>query len=288
MSLCNTYLLTDPDSFKEAKLAGVGAKDFEDGEDDEEDDDEDDEKDDNEDAEEDEEDADWGYMRVDGLGFIPGLCCPHHDRIQSNGVLRAYDMDEMILRHPTEVGICIDHNAAFQINGNEYKVLYPKVTTDEEDIVETIIDPVFLVGSVSPDGTFDPDRTGIPGCWIKHIVDGNTVDRMLCPDVGEVSSILVIPETIRQSTRNLKIAKSENPDTGPMRMSYMATNNTIANSTTFSPKSKRNMLSKLKEAMHLTDVQRSNSLSPTTTPGRTSLLEQIFDDDNEDDNEDEE
>ena len=285
MSLCNTYLLTDPDSFKEAKLAGVGAKDFEDGEDDEEDDDEDHEEEDDED-DEDEEDADWDYMRVDGLGFIPGLCCPHHDRIQSNGVLRAYDMDEMILRHPTEVGICIDHNAAFQINGNEYKVLYPKVTTDEEDI-ETI-DPVFLVGSVSPDGTFDPDRTGIPGCWIKHIVGGNVVDRMLCPDVGEVSSILVIPETIRQSTRNLKIARSENPDTGPMRMSYMASNNTIANSTTFSPKSKRNTLSKLKEAMNLTDVQRSSSLSPTTTPGRTSLLEQIFDDDNEDDNEDEE
>jgi hypothetical protein len=270
----------------------VGAKDFEDGEDEEEDDDEDEDEDDEDDEEDDddddddddeeEEDADWGYMRVDGLGFIPGLCCPHHDRIQSNGVLRAYDMDEMILRHPTEVGICIDHNAAFQINGNEYKVLYPKVT---EDDVETI-DPVFLVGSVSPDGTFDPDRTGLPGCWIKRVVDGNVVDRMLCPDVGEVSSILVIPETIRQSIRNLKIAISENPDTGPLRMSYMATNNTIANSSTFSPKSKRNMLSNLKEAMNWADDQRSNSLSPKTTPG-TSLLEQIFDDDNEDNNEDE-
>jgi hypothetical protein len=265
----------------------VGAKDFEDGEDDEDDDDEveddeedDDEDDDDEDDEDDEEDADWGYMRVNGLGFIPGLCCPHHDRIQSNGVLRAYDMDEMILRHPTEVGICIDHNAAFQINGNEYKVLYPKVSEEDVDI----IDPAFLVGSVSPDGTFDPDRTGLPGCWIKHVVDGNVVDRMLCPDVGEVSSILVIPEKIRQSIRNLDIAKIENPDTGPMRMSYMATNNSIQNSSTFSPKTKRDMLSRLKAASNAADDQRSNSLSPTTTPGR-SLLEQIFDDDNEDEDE---
>jgi hypothetical protein len=32
------------------------------------------------------------------------LCCPHHDRVQSNGILRATDFDDMMLRHPTEVG----------------------------------------------------------------------------------------------------------------------------------------------------------------------------------------
>ena len=27
----------------------------------------------------------WAYVRVGGLGFLPGLLCPHHDRTQSNG-----------------------------------------------------------------------------------------------------------------------------------------------------------------------------------------------------------
>ena len=30
----------------------------------------------------------WEYIRCGGLGVLPGLCCPHHDRTQSNGVLR--------------------------------------------------------------------------------------------------------------------------------------------------------------------------------------------------------
>ena len=31
----------------------------------------------------------WAYVRVGGLGFLPGLLCPHHDRTQSNGGVRA-------------------------------------------------------------------------------------------------------------------------------------------------------------------------------------------------------
>jgi hypothetical protein len=41
----------------------------------------------------------WQYIRIDGLGFLPGLVCPHHDRVQSNGVPRATDFDAMLLRH---------------------------------------------------------------------------------------------------------------------------------------------------------------------------------------------
>lgn len=51
----------------------------------------------------------WEYIRVDGLGFLPGLVCPHHDKTQSNGVLRASDFDQMLLRHSSELGIGIDH-----------------------------------------------------------------------------------------------------------------------------------------------------------------------------------
>jgi dipeptidase E len=51
----------------------------------------------------------WKYIQVAGLGFLPGLLCPHHDRTQSNGVLRAHDFDQMLLRHEGELGRGIDH-----------------------------------------------------------------------------------------------------------------------------------------------------------------------------------
>jgi dipeptidase E len=48
--------------------------------------------------------ASWEYTRVPCLGILPGLVCPHHDRVQSNGVLRATDFEEMMKRHPGEQG----------------------------------------------------------------------------------------------------------------------------------------------------------------------------------------
>jgi hypothetical protein len=71
----------DPDSYKEAKLSSHGTET-----------DIDDEKSSDEAPEEDTNSKEWDYIRVDGLGFIPGLCCPHHDRVQSNGILRATDV----------------------------------------------------------------------------------------------------------------------------------------------------------------------------------------------------
>ena len=38
----------------------------------------------------------WEYIRCPCLGLLPGLICPHHDRVQSNGVLRATDFDGQI------------------------------------------------------------------------------------------------------------------------------------------------------------------------------------------------
>ena len=72
-----------------------------------------------------EEKKDWKYIRVPFLGFLPGLCCPHHDKVQSNGTLRATDFDSMILRHKGERGICIDHFAALVVEGDKFKVLSP-------------------------------------------------------------------------------------------------------------------------------------------------------------------
>jgi len=53
--------------------------------------------------------SEWSYIRCPCLGFLPGLVCPHYDKVQSNGVLRANDFDDMLLRHSSERGVGIDH-----------------------------------------------------------------------------------------------------------------------------------------------------------------------------------
>jgi len=68
-----------------------------------------------------EADPSWKYVRVPGLSLLPGLCCPHYDKIQSNGILRATDFNDMMTRHVNERGIGIDHWAALSIEGT-YKI----------------------------------------------------------------------------------------------------------------------------------------------------------------------
>lgn len=95
----------------------------------------------------------WKYICVRGLGFVPGLCCPHHDSTQSNGVLRADDFDGMLQRQRRrsssrsrprrrenaaedgsdadagaededgELGVCIDDQAALVIDGDAFRVI---------------------------------------------------------------------------------------------------------------------------------------------------------------------
>jgi hypothetical protein len=228
----------DPDSYKEAKLGsahGDSEPDIDDATEGQKEEEKDEGVDDDDDAKE------WDYIRVNGLGFVPGLCCPHHDRVQSNGVLRATDFDDMMLRHPTEVtfffacapylyngvvasrprscvvgrlcppfsqvGICIDHNAAFVIDESSYRVLRP---TSED-----------LPGSVSSDGSFSDERLGKPGVWIKEVLrDGCTLRVRQCPDSGSLSELLRVPDDIVPSVRHMKLASDANPDDGPMRMSY--------------------------------------------------------------------
>jgi hypothetical protein len=164
-----------------------------------------------EEADEHEVAHEWDYIRVNGLGFVPGLCCPHHDRVQSNGILRATDFDTMMHRHPTEVGICIDHNAAFLINHDIYRVLTPIPNENESP----------FPGSVAADGSFSAERLGSPGVWIKEMVDcGQIVKCWQCPAYGKINDLLKVPESINVSIRNLHRAALLNPDDGPMRRSY--------------------------------------------------------------------
>ena len=142
---------------------------------------------------------------------MPGLCCPHHDRVQSNGILRATDFDAMLHRHPTEVGICIDHNAAFLIDHDVYRVITPIPQDGEAP----------FPGSVADDGSFSAERLGSPGVWIKEMVDcGTRVKCWQCPTHGKINDLLKVPETINVSIRHMNRAALLNPDDGPMRRSF--------------------------------------------------------------------
>jgi len=201
----------DPDSYKEAKLSSFSShSDIDDDDGGGTHHDSDPPPQDSQHSDSEEPSKEWDYIRVDGLSILPGLCCPHHDRIQSNGILRAHDFDDMMLRHPTEVGIGIDHNAAFLIDGDDYRVIYPEG------------DEALMVGSVMlPEEIFSEERKGVPGVWIKEVVmNGKMLSCRLCPREGKIGELLKVPVRVESSVRHMKVAALENPDDGPMRMSY--------------------------------------------------------------------
>ena len=72
-----------------------------------------------------------------------------------------------------------------------------------------------------PNGTFSGERLGKPCVWIKEVSDdGETVIRTLSPNRGKLCDLLKVPEEIQHSVRHLNLAARENPDDGPLRMSY--------------------------------------------------------------------
>jgi dipeptidase E len=64
----------------------------------------------------------WRYIRVPALGLLPGLCVPHYDTTQSNGVPRAMDVEPMLLR-TREAFIGVDNWAALRIADGGFEVL---------------------------------------------------------------------------------------------------------------------------------------------------------------------
>jgi dipeptidase E len=60
---------------------------------------------------------DWDYIRVRGLGFLPGVCCPHY-----HGERREQSFAEMV-RRQGGVGIALNDGAALQVNGERFRVL---------------------------------------------------------------------------------------------------------------------------------------------------------------------
>ena len=113
--------------------------------------------------------SDWEYIRVGGLGIFPGLICPHHDCIQSNGVLRSADFRAMMARHPHEIGIGIDNFAALVFDGHDFRVLS-------------------MPGVACPKIKHEVGK--IPGVWINYVDDDGMVHSRRCPRAGKVADLL--------------------------------------------------------------------------------------------------
>lgn len=134
----------------------------------------------------------WEYIHIPGLGFLPGLLTPHYDKVQSNGILRAVDSDKMILKHSGERLIGIDHWAALIVNNGNFKVL----SLDDKE------------GSVLKNGCFSPERKGVPGVWIKDVVDGEIVAKN-APKTGKLEDLLRKASSIVEDDR-INIVRSKN------------------------------------------------------------------------------
>lgn len=128
----------------------------------------------------------WEYIRVSGLGWLPGLVCPHHDRTQSNGVPRAADFDAMLARHAGETGVCIDHFAALIVDGGRYRVL-------------------------AIDGKEGSSPAGVPTVWTKRVVDGAVVATEAAAE-GALSELLRAATHIEVDAREAAARAANPPD----------------------------------------------------------------------------
>ena len=169
----------------------------------------------------------WSYLRVPALGILPGLVCPHHDKIQSNGVHRSDDFDAMLLRHPTELGIGIDDWAALIVEDDTYRVL--SIEGRQGSVLEEWMGdagggsgrasaPKLSAGDRQV--SFCKERSGRPGVWIKRVVRDEESGEMavkaeLCPEKGNISDLLYHPKNIAQEDEEiLNRCRADNPQPG--------------------------------------------------------------------------
>lgn len=134
----------------------------------------------------------WRYIRVDGLGVLPGLLCPHFEATQSNGVLRAADFGQMMLRHPGETGLGLDDWAGLLVDGVDYRV----------------VSPDGRAGSVAG-GQMVCDGSGMPGLWLHEVIDGR-LETALVPPAGRLVDILRPARAIVEDP-GVSIGRRENP-----------------------------------------------------------------------------
>lgn len=147
----------------------------------------------------------WEYIRVGGLGLLPGLCCPHQDQTQSNGVLRSADFEQMLLRHSGETGVCIDHFAALIIDGEDYYVM---------QIGESPTGSVLLPQVTSESRQRQPEFTtrgnGIPGVWKRTVSECHKIQLHSVPAQGKCKHLFQPAKAIVDDPR-LETARLANP-----------------------------------------------------------------------------
>jgi dipeptidase E len=69
-----------------------------------------------------EERLEWSYCRVKGLGFIDAFCCPHHNQHERHStVSRAEHFDGLLRMSPGEVGLGVDNDACFVVEGDSWR-----------------------------------------------------------------------------------------------------------------------------------------------------------------------
>ena len=105
----------------------------------------------------------WRYIRVPALALVPGLCVPHYDTTQSNGVPRAADAGAMLLR-TREAFVGVDNWAALKIAGGRFQAL------------------------AVPGKEREAQPGAPPGVWLGRIV-GGAVEVRPAPAEGAISEL---------------------------------------------------------------------------------------------------
>ena len=134
----------------------------------------------------------WRYLRVDGLGLLPGMLCPHFEATQSNGLLRADDFRAMLRRHPGERGLGLDNWAGLLVDGDRFRV----------------VQPVGRGGSVAG-SRFVSDGSGLPGLWVHEVADGS-VAASVAPPEGRLEEILRPARAISVDPL-VEVGRTQNP-----------------------------------------------------------------------------
>lgn len=177
----------------------------------------------------------WSYIRVPGLGLLPGMCVPHADAIQSNGILRSTDVDSMLCRlfqkeccststssfdsslqekekralaERWEQVLCIDHWAVFITHNGTYRVWVAPGKTKLNELNEDV-------------DTGDASN-GLPWILMKRIVIGDngniTVVSEPVPPEGSISEVFTAPPSgprFQPVDQRVRDCEEKNPDPNP-------------------------------------------------------------------------
>ena len=67
-----------------------------------------------------------GLIKLDGLGFIDAVNCPHYDKEDG----RKIELKSMMKLLPDKVAIALDNCAAIEVIGNKYRIITSKATAN--------------------------------------------------------------------------------------------------------------------------------------------------------------